>query len=245
MSFSRKAITLTLSSATLLCSCSRSFEQYMEDARNYKAKNDVVNAEKNVQLAITEAHKQKSSKDKLAKAFLFRAELAAFRAQNDTALNYYEQAVKLLEDKKDYNALAPVYLQIGRLNVLARNKHEALENYNKALKALELAGQSKSHLQAETYVAIADLKDAGDRKAALKYLEAAYSILDEIHDGDLRIQIDCLHKLAFIYGELNRENESIEANERAKKLEMSSIRGGVQDLSGFVKRSLNDVPGQE
>ncbi len=54
--------------------------------------------------------------------------------------------------------------------------------------------------------------------------------MEYIKDPDDHLLSQGLHKLAFVYQQLNRENDAMAADEKAKVLEMGSIKSAVKRL---------------
>lgn len=232
---------LTLASAVcLLNSCAPPYEKYMREGADFELKGKYPQAKESYHKAVGEARKLKKAEKgepKLLAALVAEAALARMTKEDDAAVRIWTEAIEIAEKSKDFQRAAKLRKNIGDLLVLNGNNHDAEISYKEGLKDLDQGGELKSEIGGAILMALGDLKIAKkDNRGALALMEKANTTLDGITGRDLHLHADVLHKLSFIYQELNRENDAIECEERAKKIEMSGIGGRVQTLKGITER---------
>lgn len=217
--------------ALLLSSCAQGYDRYMEEGRKLKEKQEYENAKKSFHYAVFEGRKDKKSPDKLVAALTAEIDCTRNLNQTDEAVKLSDEAATALEKAGKTAEAAALRKQSGDFSAAASDTISADSSYEQALADLKTAGQEKSQTAASIYMAQSDLLSAKKKyKEAGRSLQKACSIMEEISDSDSHSYAVALHKLAFIYQQLNMENEAIDCDERAKSIEISGIKGKVHKI---------------
>ena len=111
----------------------------------------------------------------------------------------------------------------------------ALAYYEAGLADLQKAGFETSPEASELLAAIAELKcSQNDFKTAARYLEKSCAILDKIkYSENDHAHAVHLYRLAFVYRQLDKDDEAIAADEKAKRFEMSGVNYRVGKIPKF------------
>lgn len=215
----------------ILGGCAPSYERYMQEGNRFLEQKDYEKAKTSFHKAVMEARKDKKKSERLIDALLAERDCAVALQQYDSALNLLSEAASVLEKNTELKRAAGIRKQMGDL-ALGKSNADAENNYSLALTDLQQAGLEKSHETALVLLSIADYNSMQlkDKKTACKTLEKSIKLMDEIGDQDNHTKAGALHKLAFIYGELNRENDQIAADERAKTIEIAGVKGSVYKM---------------
>ena len=222
---------------SLLCSCTPPYDRYMQEGEEFQKKTKYAQAKDSFHKAVYEARKMKDGDTKQLAAVLAEAEAVRATEDDEGTVQLWNDAISLAEKMKNYKKAARLRKDMGDLYVLAGNNREAEHCFKEGLKGLEAQGEEKSEIAGELLMALGDLKIAKkDNQRALQFMQKANTTLDGIEGRNLHLHADVLHKLSFIYQELNRENDAMDCEDRAKKLEMSGIGGRVQTLKSITER---------
>lgn len=224
---------------TLLClfvvlassSCTPPYERYMQEGRELQSKGDTAKAREKFHNAALAVGREKDAREKLADAILAEVTCTEALHLDDDTLTLLGQLADKLEAASDGKRAAGIRKRMAICCTLKNNLSDAQSHYEQGLEDLKGAGLLKSHESAEILSGLADLKVAkNDLKGALKYIDQALSMTDEINDTDSHFKAQTLHKLAGIYQSMNRENDAIEADELAKKIEIGGVQTSVRKM---------------
>lgn len=213
----------------LSCSaCAPPFDRFMQEGQEFRKKNNLPKARQSFHSAVMNARQQKKT-DKLLTALDAEIETANMQNDADGALTLENEELDLLQKKgDDPQKIATLQKDMAANNRALGSDEEARRILGEAYSDLKRANQTKTEIACEIQAAIGQLAlDKKDYKAALKLFENANKTLDTAVNRDLHFQAEVLHKLAFIYDQTNRENDAIECEERAKNLEMGSIKNKI------------------
>ncbi len=217
-------LLLSLSSS----GCAAPFERFMQEGHEFRNKNKLDKARQSFHSAVMNARQQKRT-EQLVKALEAEIETASMQNDDEGALTLRSEEFELLSKKKeDPQKLAGLEKEMAINNRTLGNDEEARKLLGEAFSRLKRAEQTRTELACEIQAAIGQMAlDKKDYKTALKLFESTNKTLDTAVNRDLHFQADVLHKLAFIYEQLNRENDAIECEERAKNLELGSIKNKI------------------
>ena len=228
LAFRNSVLSLVL---LALSACTPPYERYMQEGRELKSKNENAGARQKFHNAALAVRSDKKSRDKLADAILAEVSCTEALHLDDDTLELLGSLADKLEADGDGKKAADIRKRMAICCTLKNNLSDAQSNYEQGLEDLKQAGLEKSHESAELLVGLADLRVAkGDSKSALKYMDRALSICDEINDSDSHFKSQSLHKLSAIYQSMNRENEAIAADELAKKIEVGGVQSSVRKM---------------
>jgi CHAT domain-containing protein/Flp pilus assembly protein TadD len=184
--------------------------------------------------------------------------------QNDTALDYHQQALKIARELKDQKAEARILENIGRLFGFFRDQEKAFEYYTQALKiARDVSDQSR---EASVLASMGSTyEDISRYDKAIESYDQALKLARQTKDREEEGSI--LDHLGSIYGSLGQDDKAIEyfeqalriARERDRPLEAAVISnlGGIYESLGqhekaidyyehslAISRELNDREGE-
>lgn len=208
----------------LLTACSPPYERYMQEGQTLSDKQDYAGARKSFHKAVLELRPEKKLQDRLLKALASEKECASLMNDTDAACNLLSETCGLYEKAGDLKKAAMCQKEMGTL-FAATDPSKALDYFNAGLDFLKQGRMEVSPEQADLLAAIGDVKTGQkDYKNARPFFEQSCGLLDKIkYSENDQVHATYLHKLAFVYEQLNMENEAIEANQRAKALEMSGL----------------------
>jgi tetratricopeptide (TPR) repeat protein len=223
-----------LAATMLLSACAGTYESYMQEGKRLREKHDNAKARESFHNAVMIAQKTPKLRDRLIKALMAEKDVAVDMQDKDGAIKLLSEAADLQEKAEGYREAALCQKEMGDLNA-NDNPSTALNYYKAASADLNKAGLDISPEHADVLAAIGDLSTKkNDWKGGLKYMERSCAILDKIkYDSNGHNHAVYLHKLAFIYNNLGRETEAIEADEKAKTFEMDGIKDRIHDLSKY------------
>ncbi|MBX9689164.1 MAG: tetratricopeptide repeat protein [Candidatus Obscuribacterales bacterium] len=222
--------TLCLS-GVFLHSCTRAYERYMEAGKSEFQKHELSKARDSFHKAVQEGRKNAKQSAELQKALLQELECTKALSLTDESVKVLTELAAVAGKEKNFEQAATYKRQIADLYAADGNSYEAESAYNDVLSFLDNAGLPQSRENALANFGIADLrKNRKNYKAAVKYMEQACNLLLEINDSDTHLLATRLHDLAFIYSELNRDNDAIAADEKAKSIEIGGIGSQVHKI---------------
>jgi tetratricopeptide (TPR) repeat protein len=208
----------------LACACGVPYDRYIQEGNKYRSQNDSARAKESFQKAALSVRSDEKQKEKLINALLLEKDCACDLHQNDEAVRLLAEITRILEKAGNYKRAAGCKKQMGDLTSV-EDASTALAYYQAALADLKTAGFEVSPEAAAVLAAVGHLKSGvKDYQAAAPYLEKACAILDKIkyneNDHDHAVY---LNELAYVYQQLNRDDEAVVISEQARKLEMSGI----------------------
>lgn len=223
--------------ALLLSSCTPPYDEYMKEGKDFRNKNSFDKAQASFHKAVLEAKKitKPDKKEKLIAAILAEVEADTMVHKNDDALRLLSEAVTVAENSNDDKQGAKLRKQMADLNCVQEDFNEAKNNYTLAYEHIKTLGQEKSELACEILAGLGDLYKDKDNKTALKYYESANKTLTTAAGRDMHFQVSVLHKLAYIYEALHRENDAIDCEEQAKSLEMTSVGNRIDGMPALMR----------
>jgi tetratricopeptide (TPR) repeat protein len=153
--------------------------------------------------------------NKIAVAYHNLGVVAEEQRQFDTAINYYQKALKIYEEAGDWHSAASDYHQLGIVAQKQRQFDAAIEYYQKALKIYEDSGDlrnaaSEYHQQGR----VAEEQQQFD--TAIEYYQKALKIYED--SGDLRNAASDYHQLGRVAEEQQQFDTAIEYYQKALKI---------------------------
>ena len=218
----RTALFLAL--VTSLNGCAPAYERYMQEGHKLHGAHENSKAKERFHSAVIAARHDTKGKERLIDAILAEKECAVALKQTDDAQRLLNEAATIMEKNSELKRAAMLHKEAGEL-CAADDTTTALDCFSSGLADLKEAGLQTTPENASLLAAVAGSKSAqGDLKSAQSYLEKACAILDKIkYNENDRVHANYLHNLAAIYDKENRDNDAIDANEKAKKYELSGI----------------------
>lgn len=228
---------LLLCLPVLLSSCAQGYDRYMEEGHKLFEKKDYEKAKQTFHYAVFEGRKDKKSPDKLLKAISAEIECCDFLHNNDDAISLSDEAANAYLKADFPEKSASMRKRAGDYSLIAGNATAADSYYDQALADLRAAKKGGSNVEAAILIAKAEIVLSRKQyKEAARLFQKASKMMDKLPDPDKHSQAIALNKLAFIYEQLNMENEAVECSERAKRLEVSGIRARVDNLGEMVPK---------
>jgi tetratricopeptide (TPR) repeat protein len=215
---------LFLATVTSLNGCAPAYDRYMQEGHKLHGAHENSKARESFHAAVIEARHDTKGKERLIDALLAEKECAVELKQTDDAQRLLNEAATIMEKNSELKRAAMLHKEAGEL-CAPDDITTALDCFNSGLADLKEAGLENTPENASLLAAVGDTKSAqGDLKAAQFNLEKACAILDKIkYNENDRAHANYLHRLAAIYDKENRDNDAIDANEKAKKYELSGI----------------------
>lgn len=220
-----------LVAACLTAACAAPYDRYMQEGREFQQKKDYLKAKASFHKAALSLASDAKSKSKLEDALLAEADCAEMLAQDEDFLALLTRAAELSKSNAQIEKAAELKKRMAFYCLAKNNWKSARDYYQEGISDLSESDSAQSKLAAEMHLGLADcFCQAKQLEKAEAQLQKAIETMDKCPQPDNHFQAVALHKLAFIYEQLNRENDAIEADELAKKLELGGIKGSVRKM---------------
>ena len=141
-----------------------------------------------------------------------------WKSSYDTALIYYNNAIKYAIEADEKSQEANVYMSTGTLYGLKGGFEASLEFYMKALAICENIGDKSGTLDLLVNISINHIK-INNLTRAIDYLTKAESLAEELNSDDNRVRI--YYNLGQIYFKNGEHDKSIEYTKKAYEISVS------------------------